>query len=691
MSFSLPSPAMSEHKLFGGQSEPWQEFIIDNFSGGLCTAFPESHIADNQFTLLTNFYHVKDGSLKTRGPYRPYETAASKDSICPYAPLSCKWVTLGATNFLVASWDTGTTVTVSVWDSTNSRWAGNGGGTAIKTGLDDDYIVEFCKFSINEAEDLIFCNGKNTPQRWIGTINTASSDLGLDPPDDTTTLSASCTDTADIQGIQYNGTYYYKFTAFYDSSGTNTKYGESGPTAYDNAAITNADIGEDKRTKATLSGCPAIPSGATKNYVYRSPPDQLNGPYRRVGYYSSGTTFIDNTPVGEEGDEIPADAGTPPKLKHPLVAKGRLWGIGLNASGELTNKLVWSAEGQPDYFPTLNFAYLPDNLIGPVFFKENIYVFTKKQTYVIPNGDVATYPEPLKVCDKGATSFQSIVDVGNGLIFQGEDNIYWVDFNTRAKDGDFPIPIGEPIKDKIENIYIHGTDYRCNSRACLHQNRYYLTYTPQNYTTNSATLVWDVEVGTSLLRQGLFGGWSALSWYGNDLQDFNGTLYTADNANKYIHEHDWAGEEDFYTYSDYPDSGHNINTSLTTKRLHFGQEWSEKIVRSLSCVAESSGVSVDASLDVNTDDFTKSATLSFGSGDVAVNTNWLIWDVGLWETTALGTYYWAEESRSLVSSHAKFASGAKGKDFQLSLNCSDSKDMNIVFLKLYWRSLPPSA
>ena len=692
MSFAVPLPVISEHPAFGGQGQPWEMFSIDNFSGGLCTAFPESHIADNQFTILTNFYHRKDGSLKVRGPYRPHETAASKDSVCPYVPLSFKWITLGADDFLVASWDTGATTTVSVWDSTNSRWAGVGAGTAIKTGLDDGYIVEYTKFSVNETEDMIFCNGKDTPQRWIGAIDTASSDLGLDVPASPEGLAEASTAVTDEQGIQYDGRYYYKFTAFYDSSGTNTKYGESGPSAASGAMVVNgADISNDIRVSAALTACPAIPSGATKNYVYRSPPEEVNGPYRRVGFYSSGTNYTDKTPVGEEGIEIPAGAGTPPKLKHPLVFKGRLWGIGLNASGELKNKLVWSAEGQPDYFPVVNFAYLPDDIIGLAAFKENLYIFTKKQIYVIPDGDVIAYPEPLKVCDKGATSYQSIVDVGNGLVFQGEDNIYWVDFNTRARDGDFPIPVGEPIKDKIEDIYFHTTDYRANSRACLHQNRYYLCYTPQDYSTNAATLVWDVEVGTALLRQNTFGGWSSLDWHGNDLQDFNGILYTADNANKYIYEHDWAGDEDFYTYSDYAASGHNINTSLTTKRLHFGQEWSEKIVRSLSGVAESSGVSVSASLDVNDGDFTKIATLSFGTGDIAFESNWLVWGTGLWEVTALGTFYWAQESISFASAHKKFGSGAKGKDFQLALTCSDSKDMNFVFLRLYWRSLPPPA
>ena len=70
-----------------------------------------------------------------------------------------------------------------------------------------------------------------------------------------------------------------------------------------------------------------------------SPADTPDGPFRFVGTIRDLTIdWIDSTPVGEEGAEVPADDGTPPRLKFPVIANGRLWGVGLNASGGLKAK-----------------------------------------------------------------------------------------------------------------------------------------------------------------------------------------------------------------------------------------------------------------------------------------------------------------------------------------------------------------
>ena len=667
----------------------WLPFQLDNFIGGLNTADSPSSLGKGQFTALSNFYFLPNGTVKVRGPFRPW-LVASEDTVLPNSapPLSFKIVELRGSDYRVACWDSGSYYEVSVYDETNDRWAGEVGGTSIKTNLTEGYPVTFVKYSINDAEDLIFCNGKDTPQRWVGTVDTASSDLGLSAPSDTTTLATANSGVTDEQGIDLDGKYYYKFTAFYDSSGTNTKYGESGPTASDDVTVAGADVSGDIRVQATLSNCPAIPTGATKNYVYRSPPEESNGPYRRVGYYSSGTGFVDKMPEGEKGVEIPVDAGTPPKIKNPLSFAGRIWGAGINASGALTNKFVWSRNGNPDYYDATAYAYLPHPVVGPKDFGRDLYIFTEEEIYVIPNADVDTYSEPLKVCEIGCSSFRSIVDVGNGLIWQYGDNIYWADFNKEnPTTGDKPWPIGDPIKNKIVDI---PTAYRTNSAGCFHNGRYYLSITGPNQTVNTSTIVWDVKLGTILLRQGLTGAWTSLDWKANFLQSFDDTLYTADNANKYIMEHDFAGASDYYNKTDYDSSGdYTIITEIQSGYLHFGHEWAEKIINSISVFVETSGTTFEASLSFNKGEYERILNFPMfvvGSSAVQFNSTWLIWGQGTW-----GNFNWGSSYYGLWNQHKKFGKGCKGRNIRLTISTIDSQDMNLVMLKLYYKILPSPA
>ncbi len=644
--------------------DDWQEAAIKDFSGGLCTAPAATNIRDNQFTTLSNWYHDSDGSIVTRGPFRPY-LVTTQNSVLATAPLTVVWKELSSTDYLVVHIDT----IVQYWNSTT--WSN------IKTSLTSGYKSQFVKYSINEAEDLIFCNGKDTPQRWTG--SGSSSDLGLSAPTLGSPNLKSESHVASGPGISTTATFYYKFTAFYDSSGTNTKYGESGPTAAASILVSGVD---GTPSAPTIQDCPDIPTGATRCYVYRSPAGETNGPYGEVGYYTDTTSaeFVDNLEAGAEGVEVPADAGTPPRLKNILSHKGRIWGIGLNAAGQLTNKGVWSAPGQPDMFPALNYAYFPDALAGVVAFKENVYWFTEKQIYVTPGGDIITYPEPLKICDIGCTSFDSIIDVGNGLVFQSDNNVYWVDFNSyNEKDGDFPFPIGEPIKDKIINI---PTLRRINSTSCFYKDRYYLSYTGLNQTVNTATLVWDVNAGIKLMKQGFYGGWSSLDWSANDLYPFNGILYSADNGRKYIMEHDFAGADDYYTKTEYDaTTSHPLITELKTKKFLFTQN--PALIRSILLHSVTSGATYLATLSFDAGTFIKTKSFVFSTDSYAADNEWLIWGQGTW-----GNFNWGEHVRIPQFAHSKIPSGGKGRDVQITLTCSDSQDTALTELTLFYKTLP---
>lgn len=755
--FDVP-PAIP--KPIGQPASEWLPYLIDDFSGGLNTTDPSTALRKDQFSAMLNYYLQPNRSLKVRGPFRPW-LVASEDTILPDSapPLTFKIVELRGNDFRVACWDSGSATEVSVYDEANDRWAGEGGGTSIKADLTDGFPVRFAKFSVNDAEDLLFCNGKDTPQRWVGTVDTASSDLGLAVPTDphlvitnvtaanpgvvttstahnlpnndvisiddvvgnmgddvlngnafTVTVVTSTTfsigastagktytsggvvhtigilttgaATAGGQGIIYNGTYTYKITYFYDDSGTSTKYGESGPAANHSIAVTGAAAATPQ--KVTLLGF-TFPAGVSKVNLYRSPTDKAEGPFELVATGSTTETdIIDVTPIGEEGVESPLDAGTPPKLKNPISHDGRLWGIGINSSGALTNKGVWSAKGQPDFFTTTNFVYFPDALAGPALFNKLIYWFTEQQIWVTTNLDDPAN-STVKICDIGCDSWDSIVDVGNGLVWQYDGNIYWANFNNfNPTTGDLPWPIGDPISDKIDDIPVAQ---RIDSNGVFYQDRYYLSIAGPNQTVPTATIVWDVKHGTRLLHQGLTGAWSSVSWAANDMQSFNGTLYSADNTNKYIMEHDFAGAADFANKTNYDaTTSSNLATELATGDLHFGNEWSEKIINSLSILAQTSGITLNAIISFNGNEYRRMKSFTLGSGSLAVDSTWLIWGQGTW-----GNFNWGSTSFAVESDHKTIGTGGKGRNAKLTLESSDSEDTNLILAKIYYKSLPTVA
>jgi hypothetical protein len=406
----------------------WQEYPIEDFGGGLNTAEPASSLRPDQFTTLNNYYLTDNNKPKARGPFRPW-LVASEDTILPDSapPLTFTIVELRGTDFRVASWDNGANTEVSVYDESNNRWAGEGGGTTINDSLTDATLVRFAKFSVNEAEDLLFANGTDVPQRWVGTVDTASSDLGLGVPEDGgvsetyTYVSHATADggastiitfdaaianldvgehvlfsgvtgtnaalwnavggvpataivgstitfgiaysagtnygaatithnhfilttgagTAGGRGIVLDGTYYYRFANFWDDSGTSTKFGESGLNDINSSiAVTGAAVATPQKvTVKTLH----VETGVDTIKVYRSPADSPAGPFTLVGELTGeNVEFVDVTPNDEEGVVNIVDPGTPPRLKNIVVHGSRVWGVGLNSSGALANKGVWS-------------------------------------------------------------------------------------------------------------------------------------------------------------------------------------------------------------------------------------------------------------------------------------------------------------------------------------------------------------
>ena len=171
------------------------------------------------------------------------------------------------------------------------------------------------------------------------------------------------------------------------------------------------------------------------------------------------------------------------------------------------------------------------------------------------------------------------------------------------------------------------------------------------------------------------------------MQSFDGTLYSADNTNKYIMEHDFAGAADFANKTNYDAStSNNLATELATGDLHFGNEWSEKIINSLSLLAQTSGITLNAVVSFNDNEYRRTKSFTLGSDSLAVDSTWLIWGQGTW-----GNFNWGSTSFAVESDHKKIGTGGKGRNAKLTLESSDSEDTNIILAKMYYKVLPTVA
>ena len=679
----LPLPPVDE-------IEPWDSFKINDFDGGLILDIPETSIANNQFTRLLNYYIDEDrGFLKTRGPFQPYFVNTS-ESILATAPETFKFVNINGTEILVASREAGSDMAIEFWETGGTdEWV-----SILSSNLTTANQVNFAVFRINDAQDLIIANGKDVPLRWNdtattgddpATIDTAATNLGLTAPS-IGTPAVTDTATANKRGLQFNGNYFYKFTAFFDSGGTNTKFGESGPSAASSGlTAAGADISADTTVSMALESLPAVASGTTKNNIYRSPPDQSAGPFRFIGSYSSGTTFTDETPVGEEGAETPADAGAPPRLKFPVVANGRLWGIGLNASGGLNYKLVFSEDGEPDMFLAINFFYLPDEIKGIKEFNRDLYIFTEKQIFFLKEADPSN--ALLKISDRGCTSHNSIVDVGDGLVWQAKDGIFWADFNIRAIDGDYPIPIAEGLSSEFRSI---AASQRANSVAILYRERYYISYTSTS-SANNKTLCWHINKLPFIISGKLkTAGWTEMDWGVNYFDVFAPNslaehLYTADDANLYIQEHDVFGTVDYLNFTDFgAGTSQDIVTAITSRRLFMQDLASNTIYSSIALATKTTNATFTASLNLQRADgtsFDKAKTIVAATGTLATGT-------ALYGSAVYGTDVYGANVKALRQNHARWPIGSKGRNAQLSLTSNAGNDTDVLLITLKHREEP---
>lgn len=351
-----------------------------------------------------------------------------------------------------------------------------------------------------------------------------------------TVLSPTLTEDAAVggeqgRGITYDGTYYYKFSYFYDDKNVTTRFGESSlmSTAM-SITITgaNPNPADTKRAarEVNFTNLPIIAdvsSTISKIYIYRSPAGEINGPYKFIGF-TTGTTFTDTVPVGEEGVDALPD-GTNPSLSGSelSVLKARTIGayiVGFDAS--MPHKLIWSDSGSPDVWNPLNFDYLDDTGVRAIEFNRVIYIFTVASCYQKTTMNTVAN----KISNIGAIDDRCIHDVGSGLIWLDYDTVYFADFVQQyGSKGDFPLDIGHPISRSIKR-----RDTTVITNSAFFERRYYLMYTDtEDYIPR--TYVFDVDIKAWTQHSARHQAWSR----------GNTTLFSLgiSNSKYYVYEHDY--------------------------------------------------------------------------------------------------------------------------------------------------------
>jgi len=168
------------------------------------------------------------------------------------------------------------------------------------------------------------------------------------------------------------------------------------------------------------------------------------------------------------------------------------------------------------------------------------------------------------------------------------------------------------------------------------------------------------------------------------------TIKTVPSANTFTYNLSGYTSSDGYTVSGRGSvltfGGTEISAQVATKTLYLDNEWSNKVFRSLSVLAESSGADFDVSFSFNESEYQKTKRMILGTTGIASDTSILIWDVGTWDD-----FNWGERNVLSRTSHSKIGTGAKGRSCKIIMETHDGKDTNITGIKAYYKPLPALA
>jgi hypothetical protein len=604
---------------------------VRDWSRGLATYFPSIKIDSGQFSVLYNMLMEPDKSIRVRSGYDPMDGDISLDldfsgfsgetAVSFFKTSDIDSTTTNDDEYRFLTMQRATDVQVNCWGyDTGGLTAGTSAWSQGSFTMDTDLVPEFFTYTVNDTKDVFCCNGANTPKRikMSGTAATAV-DLGLGTP---TGVTAAITQMDSIAFGQLAGTAsqteYYKYSYFYADG---TKYGESNMSAGLSVTVSGEKAGKITLTVNSWTNYPEI---SHVNF-YRSA--NSKGLFRFVDSVQNPNTgtalaFHDRTPTEYEGELAPLDTTYVPKFKYPIVGpSGRIWGV----DGEHPYKIVFSRKGQPDVFDALAYTYLPSNCTGLAEFNNSMYAFTEDACYQLLNSDPNKHSFQ-KITDVGCIEHRTIRDVENGLIWFNGSNVYWANFNFRSiEEGDFPIPIGDPIKDKfidISRINLKKT------RSAYVNNRYYISFCSPFESVNVRTLCYDVVLGTPLVRSGKYGGWSELDIHFQDAMAYRDRLLTLDDPKKYIYEHGNLEGVDYTNYANYDTktNGVDIPFEMASGHMLLGADKDEKHIKAISLVADASDIDVNVNVDMNDGEFDRNKVITLSTGTLSRYTNPMIYN-----------------------------------------------------------------
>lgn len=693
-------PTVPTQKLNGSTTSQFEKIIFTDFSGGLNTADPKASIRDNQFTSMVNYEINENKTLSTRKPYGPWlkETANTdvtnatikeSDGTTANTYIADSVVmdkffkfeihndlgTLIDITFVTYTYDEGGDAGlygVAWWDTSNLVWA-EVTKWATVTSIED---VRLTKVSINNADDiLIFPIGSTSASATLKRYSASAAApaitvLGLSKPTVLPTTPGGVAYTGD-QGIAETGALYYKVAYFYDDNNNSTKYGESPSSAIITTAVTGTPAAKNK----VVFTIAALPAGVSKIIFYRSPLDNIDGPYRNVGEVDDlTTTFTDTRPIDFEGVEDTIDGSDIGAEGFKVMAPTVINGIVMGFEQGQPNKFIYSLQGNPDVWIPLNFSYLEDDGMGMQMFGANLYIFDRSNIYQVKDGDVFNN-DPLRISRGTCMSGDTIQDIGTGLMWLGFDDVYWANFNTFNNEGDYPIRFGKAIRNMPPTV---SNSQGHKSVATYHDDKYYLSMPLSQGSKNNITLTYDR----------FNGGWAQLSFQCSCVKSYKEKLFTESPDGYTIREHSIVGDTDYENYTEWTGTGSPVVTELKSKLMNFGHEFRNVLLSSLGIMTESTGTDIQATIFANNEEYNSVLNFSFGgSGDVNEQPeDALVWGEGLW-----GTGKWTGDEKKYYSLHKKAKRGMKGINFNITISSLDARDTDILGATVYYRRLEPPA
>ena len=519
------------------------------------------------------------------------------------------------------------------------------------------------------------------------------------------TLAVPYPDTAvdEGAGIRENGEYFYKYSYFYDTPASSTKYGESS-LSEEASHVVISGLTSGQAVTVTVHNI-VLPSGVTKARIYRTPAGAIEGPYRLIGEVTASGDFTDSIALGEEGIEGLPDGTNPSESGSELAVVNvtNLSGTLLGFDASLLSKAIRCVPGYPDVWIPTDFDYLDGNGKGAVEFNRQVFVFTNKACY---QKESVVGPAYL-VSRIGTVDGRSIQNVGNGICWMDYDSVYFADFVQQyGSKGDFPKDIGHPISDDSSDCSLS-----LPISSAFFEQRYYLTF----YTDTAQvrkTYVYDVD----------FACWTLHSMKHEALAAGINTLYSAGFETVY-------GEGSSTSYGYAFRHGHLVIVVVGDESAYAGWDWHDyQTVTVNSCFSDSLPILAVVSRDdvrlggLFRDAFVSSATL-YASGDsldvditftlenasaktltftaepVAVSYP-AIWDAdtSVWaeaddpfEIATEAEPGYAALNAAAIRDHKKVNRNVKDKAIDIVISAEEARDLKILLVRIRYKVLPDMA